>query len=49
MLLRFLKQNLAVPIQVARISERAVRKITDITGQPRKEAPAVPVLPGLEG
>jgi topoisomerase-4 subunit A len=35
--------------QGKRISERAVRKITDITGQPRKEAPAVPVLPGLEG
>jgi len=35
--------------QGKRISERAVRKITDITGQERKEAPAIRVLPGLEG
>ncbi|CAK8711718.1 MAG: DNA topoisomerase IV subunit A [Candidatus Electronema aureum] len=34
--------------QGKRISERAVRKITDITGQPRKEA-VVAVLPGMAG
>jgi hypothetical protein len=31
----------------ARVSERAVRKVTDISGQPKQAAPAVPVLPGL--
>ncbi|CAK8724120.1 DNA topoisomerase (ATP-hydrolyzing) [Candidatus Electronema halotolerans] len=33
--------------QGKRVSSRAVRKVTDITGQPRKEAESAPVLPGL--
>ncbi|WP_420209323.1 DNA topoisomerase IV subunit A [Candidatus Electronema sp. JC] len=33
--------------QGKRVSERAVRKVTDITGLPKQAAPAVPVLPGL--
>uniref|UniRef100_UPI004055BAB5 DNA topoisomerase IV subunit A n=1 Tax=Candidatus Electronema sp. TaxID=2698783 RepID=UPI004055BAB5 len=33
--------------QGKRVSERAVRKVTDITGQPKQELPTVPVLPGL--
>lgn len=31
-----------------RVSERAVRKVTDISGQPKQEAPTAPVLPGLQ-
>jgi topoisomerase-4 subunit A len=33
--------------QGKRVSSRAVRKVTDITGQPRKETESAPVLPGL--
>jgi topoisomerase IV subunit A len=33
--------------QGRRVSERAVRKMTDISGQPKQEPPTVPVLPGL--
>ena len=33
--------------QGKRVSERAVRKVTDISGQPKQAAPAAPVLPGL--
>ncbi len=33
--------------QGRRVSERAVRKVTDISGQPKQAPPAVPVLPGL--
>jgi topoisomerase IV subunit A len=33
--------------QGRRVSERAVRKVTDISGQPKQAAPAAPVLPGL--
>ncbi len=33
--------------QGKRVSERGVRKVTDITGQAPKETPIVPVLPGM--
>ena len=33
--------------QGKRVSSRAVRKVTNITGQPRKEAESAPVLPGI--
>ena len=33
--------------QGKRLSERAVRKVTDISGQPKQEPPAAPALPGL--
>lgn len=33
--------------QGKRVSERAVRKVADITGQPKQELPAAPVLPGI--
>ncbi|MGR0479996.1 MAG: DNA topoisomerase IV subunit A [Candidatus Electronema sp. V4] len=33
--------------QGKRVSERAVRKVTDISGQPKQALPAAPVLPGL--
>ena len=33
--------------QGKRVSERAVRKVTNITGQPKQELPAAPVLPGI--
>ncbi len=34
--------------QGKRVSERAVRKVADITGQPKQEAESAPVLPGME-
>jgi topoisomerase-4 subunit A len=33
--------------QGKRVSERAVRKVADVTGQPKVEPPAPPVLPGI--